>query len=302
VSGIRTCYRSVIAAVLVTACLPFQGAVTLPTNSVCSIAGQNAAAAVDHHHDPVRDPTGAVGADANGGAGVVVAVLDTGIDATHPALAGKVVASINFSDSGDALDHKGHGTHVAGIIAGGAGPDGTTVGIAADCRLLNVKVASDDGMVTTESLVKGIRWAADHGADVINISLTVTGSEALAAAVDYAWQKGAVIVASAGNSYVPFVSYPAGYPDVIAVAATDDHGQLAWWSNTGPWVDLAVPGSRILSAVPGSGWERKSGTSMAAAYASGEAALMVPFVPDLDGDGRNNTEIVEALEEQRGVH
>jgi thermitase len=285
--SIVTCGRALAALAVLAGCLAPFGRAQPADGTVCSIAGAVRASGTTARPDTARD-------HGSGGEGVIVAVLDTGIDGAHPALAGKVVASVNFSESANAADINGHGTHVAGIIAGGSDPGGTTVGVAPGCRLLDVKVAADDGAITTEAVVNGICWAADHGADIINISLTVAGSAQLEAAVGYAWERGAVIIASAGNSYTPVIACPASYADVVAVAAGGDGGPERW-SNRGPWVDLVAPGSDIYSALPGDRWGYRSGTSMAAAAVSGRAAVLAPITPDRDGDGRVNTEIVQSL-------
>lgn len=214
---------------------------------------------------------------------VLIAVLDTGIDQQHEDLAGKVVASVNFSDSPTVSDFYGHGTFVAGIIATNA-----------KCRLLNVKVADDNGVVLGPSVAKGIVWAVDNGAKVINMSLIVpTPSSALEQAVDYAWSKGVVLVAGAGNT--KSIVYPAFYPEVIAVAATDSEGELWPMSNSGDWVDAYAPGVEIFSTLPGNNYGYWSGTSMAAAYISAAAASALTTVTDADGDGFVNDEVADLL-------
>ena len=182
---------------------------------------------------------------ASGGEDVLIAVLDTGIDDTHMALKGKVVDHVNFTNSAD-FDSRGHGTFVAGIIAAGAENSGSS-GLAYKAKLLDVKVAEDDGSTDAKKVAKGIIWAANHNANVINISIVMDqGYPLLEFAVDYAWQKGCVIVAAAGNgaSFTPV--YPAAYANVIAVAASDKNDDLACWSNRGNWVTVAAPGVRYL--------------------------------------------------------
>ncbi|MDD5287805.1 MAG: S8 family serine peptidase [Dehalococcoidales bacterium] len=227
----------------------------------------------------------------------VIAVLDTGIDANHPALAEKVIAKANFTSSPVASDCNGHGTHIAGIIAGGTNQLGGATGLAYRCRLINVKVANDDGSVQIEAVVKGILWAVDNGANIINISLAIgQPSVALEEAVQYAWQCGAIVVAAAGNSYQPRLVYPATYPCTIAVAATDKQDDTAPWSNRGEWVDVSAPGAAIWSSTPANKWAYKNGTSMAAALVSGEAALLFPLAADINGDGKVNDEVRRAIE------
>ena len=143
----------------------------------------------------------------SGSPDILIAVLDTGIDLQHEDLADKVVASVNFTDSPTVSDVYGHGTHVAGIIAASADNDFGIAGLAPDCRLMNVKVANDRGLTDAATVAKGIVWAIDNGAKVINLSLTIPEpTQSLEEAVDYAWSKGAVIIAAAGNDGIGFMT------------------------------------------------------------------------------------------------
>ena len=233
----------------------------------------------------------------SGGPDVVVAVLDTGIDQTHEDLAGKVVASINFTQSPTVDDLYGHGTHIAGIVAATANNAVGGTGVAYNCSLMNVKVAEDDGSCDSATVAKGIIWAVDNGAKVINISLTVTKTSlTLEKAIDYAWDKGAVIIAAAGNNYSSTPIYPAAYPNAIAVAATNKDDRLPQWSNHGDWVSLGAPGVDIYSTLPDDNYGYKSGTSSAAALVSGEAALLFTIVTDANGNGCINDEIRHGIE------
>lgn len=228
---------------------------------------------------------------------VLIAVLDTGIASDHETLKDKIVADINFTPSTTVSDRFGHGTHVAGIIAARPGISADITGLAYGASLLNVKVANDDGSVDAGTLAQGIIWAVDNGAGVINISLTISKpSPALEEAINYAWEKGHLIVAAAGNNFNTKPVYPAAYRNVIAVAATDNSGQLMSSSNRGDWVDVTAPGSNIYSALPGNGFAYKSGTSMATALVSGEAALLYTIASDTNGDGKINDEVRAALE------
>jgi len=227
---------------------------------------------------------------------VLVAILDTGIDEKHEDLAGKVVASINFSGSQTASDVNGHGTHVAGIIAAITDNSIGVAGIAPNARLLNVKVVDDNGVVWSSTVARGIIWAVDNGAKVINMSLVIpTSSPALEQAIDYAWSKGVVLVAGAGNNIKSVPVYPAYYPEVIAVAATDVGGNLWSKSNYGDWVDVYAPGVDIYSTLPGNSYGYQSGTSMAAAYVAAVAALALTTVTDANGDGQVNDEVATLL-------
>lgn len=218
------------------------------------------------------------------GNGVKVAVLDTGIDLDHEDISAKVVASQNYSTSTTLDDKYGHGTHVAGIIA--ASKDNTlgVTGVCPDCQIMNVKVLGDNGSGALSAIANGITWAADNGAKVINMSLgSTTSATTLSSAVSYAWKKGVVIVAAAGNNGVKSQFYPAAYTNVIAVAATDNRDVKASFSNYGStWVDVAAPGVNIFSTIPNHpyalgtvyNYAYLSGTSMASPAVAGTAALV----------------------------
>jgi thermitase len=227
---------------------------------------------------------------------VLVAVLDTGIDASHAELSGRVVAGVNLESSATADDIYGHGTAVAGIIA--AADDGLgIIGLAPQSRLVNVKVADDEGKCRLSALAEGIVWAVDSGARVINISIELSESApALKKAVDYAWNSGAVIVAAAGNDAGSQPVYPASYENCIAVTAIREDGTLAPLANYGDWVDVAAPGFNIYSILPDNAYGYKHGTSFAAAHVSGLAALLFSVVTDIDGNGRLNDEVRRAIE------
>jgi thermitase len=230
------------------------------------------------------------------GQNIIVAVLDTGIDAKHEDLAGKVVAAVNFSSSPTTDDINGHGTLTAGIIAAYTEKLKGATGIAYESRLMNVKVAADNGFVNPGDVVKGIIWAADNGASVINLSLTLSKpSAAIDDAVQYAWSKGVVVVAAAGNSASRKPVYPAASPNVIGVAATDADDCLAKWSNKGDWVSVSAPGVDIYSTLPQDRYGTRSGTSYATALVSGEAALLCAVAADKSGNGLVNDEVRNAI-------
>jgi thermitase len=227
---------------------------------------------------------------------VLVAVLDTGIDQKHEDLAGKIVDSVNLTNSPTATDILGHGTHVAGIIAAGANNGIGIAGAAPNARLLNVKIADDKGLGWASTAAKGIIWAVDHGAKIITITLVIPNdTPALQEAVDYAWSHGAVIIAAAGNAGSSVPTYPAGCPHVISVAATDINGSVWDRSNHGAWVQAYAPGVDIYSTLPGNGYGYMSGTSMATAYATAVAVLNYSAATDTNGDGRVNDEVSDAL-------
>ena len=232
----------------------------------------------------------------SGGGDVVVAVLDTGIDTDHEDLAGQVIGEANFTDSLTTDDIYGHGTHIAGIIAARDNDLGI-IGIAPGCSLLNVKVADDRGRCDVNSLVEGIVWAVNNGADIINISIEIKESTPdLVEAIQYAWESGALIVAAAGNRGSQEPVYPACYETAISVGAITEDNKLAPLSNYGDWIDLVAPGYNIYSTSPGDTYKYESGTSFAAAHVSGIAALLFNVVVDTNDNRRINDEIQAVVE------
>jgi thermitase len=211
-----------------------------------------------------------------GSSSVAIAILDTGIKEDHEDLTGKVTKRTNFTDSSTNGDVVGHGTHVAGSAAALTNNKKGVAGTCPGCALYNVKVLGDTGSGYYSWMAQGITWATDNGAKVINMSLGGTSSSStLQSAIDYAWSKGVVVVAAAGNdnTYVQF--YPAAYDKVIAVGATDNADAKASFSNYGSsWVDVAAPGDSILSTTVDGGYGLKSGTSMATPHVAGEAGLI----------------------------
>jgi type VII secretion-associated serine protease mycosin len=221
------------------------------------------------------------------GAGQVVAVIDSGVDATHPDLAGRVLVGTDYvTASGTGwTDQFGHGTHVAGIVAAVAGNRIGISGLAPDARILPVRVLDRDGAGWDSDIAAGLLWAADQGASVINLSLGgPDASELVRAAVAIVIGRGAVVVAAAGNERADGnpVNYPAGFalPGQLGVAATTAARVSARYSNTGSYVSLAAPGDRILSTFDGS-YEELSGTSMAAPYVAAVVALVRAAAPAL---------------------
>lgn len=219
------------------------------------------------------------GWDLTHGASVDIAIVDTGINGAHPDLSSKIVASVNCTISSSCpavspTDSYGHGTHVAGI-AGAVTNNGVGVaGTSWEGRLMSVKALDDNGSGYYSWIANGIVWAADNGAEVINLSLGGSSSSiTLQNAVTYAWNKGVILVAAAGNSGRNSATYPAYYSNVIAVAATDSSDKKASFSNYGSWVDVAAPGVSTLSTYKND-YSTLSGTSMAAPYVSGLAALL----------------------------
>ncbi len=204
-----------------------------------------------------------------------VAVIDTGIDADHPDLSGEVSSGYNFvSNSADTSDDNGHGTHVAGIIAGQTNNATGVASIGFKGTLMPVKVLDATGTGTYANVASGIIYAADHGAKIINMSLGgSSSSQTLASAVNYAEQKGVAIVAAAGNNGNSAAVYPADYPGVIAVSATTDTDSLASFSSYGSHIYFSAPGVDITSTYNDGGYATMSGTSMAAPEVTGLISL-----------------------------
>lgn len=269
------------------------------------------------------------------GTGALVAVVDTGVDLGHPDLASKLVVfnDADFSEPNGTCtggkvktctqdgpgDKNGHGTHVAGIVGALTGNGVGVAGTAPGSQILPVRVLDAGGSGTTDQIAAGIRYSADKGAKVINLSLgflsgvdqvaKVTGQVApVYSAIDYAWSKGAVIVVAAGNDTVPICAEPSGHPKVICVGATDIRDLRSYYSNgdattTGPF--MVAPGgggidcageifSTVLRTITTycnggvKGYDGYAGTSMAAPHVAGVAALLA-------GKGLTNTAIVSRL-------
>ena len=221
------------------------------------------------------------------GGNVIVAVIDSGVRATHQDLAGAVLHGVDFVASGGdgSDDQNGHGTHVAGIIAARRNGIGV-VGAAPGTRILPIRVLDASGSGMTSDVAAGIIYAADHGARVVNLSLGgPSPSAAMQTAIQYANSKGTIVFAAAGN-YAQNgnpVTYPAAYPEAVAVAAVDSFGNRAAFSSYGSYVDLAAPGVGILSAWGNAdnAYASASGTSMATPFAAAAAALVIAAHPTL---------------------
>ncbi len=233
-----------------------------------------------------------------GSSKVVVAVIDTGVDLDHPDLRPVLVPGYTtFAEAGP-QDYEGHGTHVAGIVAGQGLGDPGVRGVAPGVRVMPVKVMGPRGREgQVENVVDGLIWAVDHGAKVVNMSLGDEGTSALLReAVLYAQARDVLVVAASGNFEEGrhhsrnTMNYPAAYPGVMAVGATDERDQLAEFSFWGQWLSVTAPGVDIHSSVPGDGsldaaelgeYQTEQGTSMAAPFAAGVAALVRSRFPTL---------------------
>lgn len=225
-------------------------------------------------------------------ADITVAVVDTGVDRTHPDLKAKMIEGYSAYPGQDAgVDKQGHGTHCAGIAAAITNNAVGVAGVAstAPIKIQPVKVLNDSGSGTYAAVADGIAWAASHGAKVISMSLGgPSSSQAITDAVNLALKNDIVVVAAMGNSGNSQVSYPAGIKGVMAVGATDSSDKIASFSQYGPHISVSAPGVKILSTFPmyASGMPSKeygsiSGTSMACPYVSGLAALVRAVNPGL---------------------
>jgi subtilisin family serine protease len=222
------------------------------------------------------------------GAGVGVAVLDTGIALDHPDLAGQVKGGINTIVNGASYaDDHGHGTHVAGTIAALDNSIGV-VGVAPQASLLAVKVLNSSGSGYLSDIIEGLQWCVTNkGAfniRVVNMSLGGAGSTAYQDAIRATTNAGILVVAAAGNSGAPTdggttVKYPAAYAEAVAVSATDSKNVIAYFSSYGPEVDIAAPGVSIPSTYLNGAYANMSGTSMAAPHVAGLAALVAARNP-----------------------
>ena len=224
--------------------------------------------------------TGGNGFSGATGSGTVIAVIDTGVDLDHPEFRDRITQGFDFVDYDNiADDGDGHGTHVAGTIAGADDGEGIT-GVAPDASIMPIRVLDDEGYGYTSDIIAGIRWAADNDADVINLSLGGGGySQAMADAVAYASDLGSVVVMAAGNDGGQSPMYPAAHAEThgIAVGAVDQEKSLASFSNRAGLTFLdyvTAPGVDIFSSTPNGNYDYYSGTSMASPHVAGIAALL----------------------------
>lgn len=235
-------------------------------------------AASQWHLTKVQAPTAW---DSAQGAGVTVAILDSGVEATHPDLAGQLVAGWNvFDNTAITADAKGHGTQVAGTAAASLNNAAGVASVAGKARIMPVRITAADGVTTyISSVVQGLTYAADNGARVANVSYSVAGSTAVQSAAQYLKDRNGLAFVSAGNSNVDLgVAASSAF---IVVAATDANDAKASWSNFGNWVHLSAPGVSITTTTPGSSYATVSGTSFSSPVAAGVAALMMSANPTL---------------------
>lgn len=229
----------------------------------------NAGGAVPYGNSGL-EAIGAKGDRSAWGAGSKVAVLDTGVT-DHPIFENTRVTHIDLVNDGETPN--GHGTAMASLIAGQDAQDG---GVAPASQILDIRVADTNGESNTALVAEGIMRAVDEGARVINISLGTTGdSSVLRLAVEYAQERGVVVVAAAGNEQQMNLAYPAGYEGVISVAAVDAYGNQAFFSNSGETLKVSAPGVGIVSAYSENRMVVSSGTSQATAITSGVISTML---------------------------
>lgn len=232
----------------------------------------------------------AVHANSIDGTGINVAILDTGIDYSHPDLAANYKGGYDFVNTdNDPMDDAGHGTHVAGTVAA-IDNDIGVIGVAPGIDLYALKVLNSEGSGSYSNIIAAIEWAVVNNMDVASMSFGGrSGSTLLETALNTAYDNGLVLVAAAGNEGTRKVSYPAAYSSVIAVAATDDTNTRAWFSNYGRQIELSAPGVGINSTMLGGDYnDTWSGTSMATPHVTGAVALLLTTSVPTDYDTNDN--------------
>jgi serine protease len=329
--------RAFIAGITVLAALALAGPASAAVN--CNPGGYTSGGS-PNTAGPVNDPlfpqqwglqqikAPAAWARGDKGAGAVIGVVDTGADLNHPDLQGKLVAGTDLVPGGGdcpgAQDENGHGTHVSGIAAAATNNGIGVAGTAPDAKVMPVRVLDASGSGDDATVISGIKYAADHGAKVINLSLggsPIVGelpqaNAEMAAAVKYAFTKGSLVVAAAGNESLPLCSYPAAAQYAVCVGATDSRGAPSFYSNfpnsPEPNVGVRAPGGvgsvlcedseDIWSTIwPGdssdcqgngaqTGYDTLAGTSMASPFVSGLSAI-------LSAKGLSNAQIMECLKD-----
>ncbi len=221
-----------------------------------------------------------------GSSNVVIAILDTGVDASHEDLAGKIVPGWNtYNNNSSTADVSGHGTAVAGTAAATSNNGLGVASVCWSCRLMPIRVSDTTGYATYSAIASGLTWAADHGARVANISYIVSDSSAVTSAAQYFQGKGGVVTSSAGN-YSTF-SNSADNPYILTVSATDYFDVIYSYSNTGKNIDVAAPGDSFSTQM-GGGYVSTGGTSYSAPIVAGVAALVMSVNPQLSGDQVQN--------------
>ena len=240
-----------------------------------------------------------------GSSEVIIGIVDSGLDTSHPEFSGRIVYPRDeVDDDYTPQDNCTHGTHVAGIAAAQGNNSTGVAGLAWNVKILPVRVMSYCS-ATEMDIYNGIHWAVDHGGKIINLSLGggYSGScesyyPTMSSAVQYALDQGVLVVAAAGNAGNSSILCPAAMNGVMAVGSTDANDARSWFSNYGPQLDIAAPGSSIYSTIPG-GYGYKDGTSMATPYVTGLAALLWSLDPSLIRDQVRN--IIETTADDLGA-
>ena len=208
------------------------------------------------------------------GSGVVIAILDTGVDGSHPDLAANMVPGWNMYDNNaDTSDVQGHGTSVSGAAAMVGNNNAGSAGVAWGAKIMPVRISAPDGYGYFSTIAQGINWAADNGAKVANVSYGVSGSSTVQSAAQYMRSKGGVVVAAAGNSGV--LESIAAHDSILSVSATDSNDARASWSSFGSYVDVAAPGVSIYATTRGGSYANVSGTSFSSPITAATVALMM---------------------------
>jgi thermitase len=223
---------------------------------------------------------------------IIVAVIDTGVDLDHSDLSNRLVEGINIIDEqSPPYDDVGHGTHVAGVISATVNNIEGVAGMSWYNKVMPIKALDHTGAGSTYSVAQGIIWAVDHGAKVINMSLgNYANAEFLHDAVKYAFDRDVILIAATGNDNTEEPGYPAAYPEVLAVSATNSYQDRASFSNYGNYVDVVAPGENIASTYPDDQYAGLSGTSMASPHVAALAAMIRTANPLL-----KNTEVMDIL-------
>lgn len=231
-----------------------------------------------------------------GSSSIIIANIDTGVDGTHPDLSGKVMAGYNYVAGAaipantDSDDH-GHGTSTAGVSAAISNNSAGIAGVDWNAKIMPVKALDSSGTGYSSDIAYAIRYAADNGAKIINLSLgSHYASSIIESAINYAYNLGCVIVAASGNDGIA-VSYPAAFNHVVAVGATDSSDNWVSWSDYGPELDLVAPGVSVYATADGGSYRSVSGTSISAPMVSGLASLIFAYNSNLSAD-----EVISTME------
>ena len=225
---------------------------------------------------------------------IPIAIIDSGIDPTHPDLVAKLIEGYNFvGNNTDTHDVLGHGTAVAGVAAAITNNEEGVAGVAWETTIMPLVVLNSNNDATSFNIARAIEFAADAGIRVINMSLGgLSFSTTEQTAINYAWNKGSIIFACAMNNGINTPHYPAACENVVAVSATNSSDTLASFSNYGDWIDIAAPGTSILTTNRYGGYGSWNGTSFSSPIVAGLAALILSVEPDL-----TNAQVVDLIEQ-----